>query len=99
MKLNQDQIGVIQEKTGLAPVPSQAVADSGLADHFGDHTFYVDKEGMYVFEEARLPANDGAGREAVVAVKIATVEPSGEGDEAMVRGIDPQVTPLTVELV
>lgn len=98
MKLNQHQVEVIQEKTGLAPIPAQTAASSGLAEHFGDHSFYVDSEGVYVFEEAESPAADGADRESVIAVKIATVEPSGDDGEAMVRGIDPTITTLTVEL-
>lgn len=99
MKLNQHQVDLIQEKTGLAPIPSDASANSGLAEHFGDHTFYVDEDGVYVFEEAQQPAADSTDRESVTAVMIATVEPSGEGGEAMVRGIDPRMTTLTVELV
>ena len=98
MKLNQQQVDIIQEKTGLAPIPSQSVDSSGLAEHFGEHTFYADNEGVYVFEEVGQPAGDDAERESVTAVMIATVEPIGEGGEAMVRGCDPQMTTLTIEL-
>jgi hypothetical protein len=98
MKLTQHQVDIIQDKTGLTPVPSQAAAESGLAEHFGDETFYVNNEGVYVFQEAQQPDKDSNQPQTVTAVMIAAVEPSGEDNELMVRGIDPRGTTLVVEL-
>lgn len=106
MKLNQDQVDTIHEKTGLTPIPHDAASDSGLAGHFGDDTFYLDSQGVYVFEEVKTEADgiqtvvppEQATGESVTAIQIAAVE-EGEQDGAVnVRSIQPQATTLTVEL-
>ncbi|WP_109807471.1 hypothetical protein [Sphingosinithalassobacter portus] len=107
MKLDQQQIDTIKDKTGLTPIPETAAADSGLQGHFGENTFYLDAQGVYVFEEletredgaqAVVAPGEGNG-DSVTAIQIAAVE-RGEGDDAAVtvRSIQPQATTLTVEL-
>ena len=99
MKLTQQQTDQIHEKTGLAPVPSEVAAEAGLTQHFGDNTFYLNADGIYVFEEGGEAAAEDAGdASTVTAIKIAAVEQSGEGNEVVVRGVEPQETTLTVEL-
>lgn len=51
MKLTAKQVATIEKKTGFTPVPDSAAAETGLAEHFGDDTFYLDPQGVYVFEE------------------------------------------------
>lgn len=100
MKLNQQQSEQIQQKTGLQPLPDELAAESGLTGHFGDNTFYLNADGIYVFEEGGQPAEgSAAGANAVTAIKIASVEETAEGDGVAVHGIEPQETTLTVELV
>lgn len=99
MKLTQQQAERIQEKTGLEPVPSEVAAESGLTGHFGDDTFYLNADGIYVFQQPGEPAAEPTeAASTVTAVKIASVEPSPEGDGVAVRSIEPQETTLTVEL-
>jgi len=94
MKLTQQQADHIQEKTGLEPVPNEIAAQSGLTQHFGDDTFYLNADGIFVFED-QTSAED---QSTVTAVKIAAVEQVGEGSEVVVRGVEPQQTTLTVDL-
>lgn len=106
MKLNQDQVDTIKEKTGLTPIPQEAAADSGLEGHFGDNTFYLDSQGVYVFEEIRteddgvqtvVPPEQATG-ESVTAIQIAAVEQGEQEGAVSVRSIQPQATTLTVDL-
>jgi len=107
MKLNDQQVETIKDKTGLSPIPDAAAADSGLEGHFGDNTFYLDAQGVYVFEEletredgaqAVVPPGEGKG-DSVTASQIAAVERAeGDSEAVTVRSIEPQATTLTVEL-
>lgn len=100
MKLTKQQTEQIQEKTGLEPVPSKVAAESGLVQHFGDNTFYLSTDGIYVFKEGGQAAEESSGdADTVTAVKIAAVEQKGDEGEVVVRGIQPQETAMTVELV
>ena len=60
MKLNDQQTGAVERQTGLAPVPEDNPRVEMLKDNFGDHTFYVDKVGLYVWEPVDDEA-DGIG--------------------------------------
>lgn len=99
MKLNQQQTQQIQNETGLEPIPSEVAEESGLTEHFGDETFYLNADGIFVFEEGRQATAEGSeDASKVTAVKIAAVEQSGEGDGVTVHGVEPQETTMTVEL-
>ena len=50
MKLTQEQTEQVERQTRLAPVPEDNPTTQTLKDHFGDHTFYVDRVGLYVWE-------------------------------------------------
>lgn len=56
MKLTKTQVATIEKKTGFTPVPDEAAAETGLAEHFGEDTFYLDAQGVYVFEEVERDA-------------------------------------------
>lgn len=93
MKLSTDQIDSIERKTGFKPIPEDAAKESGLTASLGDHTFYVDPNGLYMFE----PVQDSAA--AVVAIQLAEIERrEGTQDEVVVSAIDPQRTSLEVDL-
>lgn len=96
MKLTASQVTVIQNKTGLKPLPETAASESGLADAFGDQTFYVDPQGVYVFESIENPSGDG---DPVMAIQIAAVEQKEDGgDEVTVRAVQPRPIDLTIDL-
>ena len=110
MKLTATQVKTIENKTGFKPLPDDAASQSGLADAFGDQTFYVDPNGVYVFESVEQPSGEG---EAMMAIQIAEVErppaagngankgngsDEGNSGEVTVRPIQPRTTSLTVDL-
>ena len=68
MKLTPQQTEHVEQQTGLAPVPEDNPSADTLKEHFGDHTFYVDKVGLYVWE----PVEPVEGRkEPAAAVMLA----------------------------
>lgn len=85
MKLNRTQIAAVRRQTGFRPVPAEAAAETGLAGAFGDQTFYVDEDGLYVFE-AVAPASGNV--EPLLGIRIARVErpdardPDASADDA-----------------
>ncbi len=69
MKLDTAQIERIRSQTGIRPVPEAEPTYSCLEENFGEHTFYVDPMGLYVweaFDEAE------AARTEVMALQIAS---------------------------
>ncbi len=68
MKLSDDQVQVIEEQTGLQPIPEDNPAMPQLKENFGDHTFYVDDRGLYVLESA----NDDESEDQATAIQIAS---------------------------
>lgn len=81
MKLTASQVATIEKKTGFTPVPDSAAAETGLADHFGEDTFYLDARGVYVFEEVEEGAfPDEAG--AVGAAATANAEAGAVAETA-----------------
>ena len=94
MKLNRTQIAAVRRQIGLAPLPDEVSTDSGLAGLFGDQTFYVDPEGVYVFERIAQPAGD----EPLMAIQIAEVHPAETEGEVVVHPVEPRTTSLTVDL-
>lgn len=96
MKLTSEQMTTIRRKTGLRPLPQTAAAEAGLAAAFGDQTFYVDPQGVYVFESIRHPSGGG---DPVMAIQIARVErPEEDADEVTVRPVQPRGIDLTLDL-
>jgi hypothetical protein len=68
MKLNDNQVKAVEERTGLQPIPEDNPAMDQLKQNFGDHTFYVDDRGLYVLESAQEDSDDSQA----TAVQIAT---------------------------
>jgi hypothetical protein len=96
MKLTATQVTAIEKQTGLKPLPDSAASEAGLAEAFGDQTFYVDPQGVYVFESIENPSGNG---DPAMAIQIASVEATeGEGDEVTVRAMQPRSIELTVDL-
>ena len=112
MKLTAAQVKAIEKKTGFKPLPDEAAEQSGLAGAFGDQTFYVDPNGVYVFEPVENPSGEG---EPMMAIQIAEVDRAGAGagdgaeageggngadrdGEVTVRPVQPRTTSLTVDL-
>lgn len=98
MKLTTAQIDTVRQATGFSPLTEEQASESGLYTHFGDNTFYMDDQGIYVFEEVEVDGEPLEGEQPVTAVKIAAIEPTDNEGEVQVRSIQPLLTTTTVDL-
>jgi len=69
LKLNTTQVERIRTETGIYPIPDTEPSYNTLEDSFGEHTFYVDPIGLYVFETCE---DTEMGRKQVRAHQIAS---------------------------
>ena len=69
MKLNTKQIEQVQTQVGVDPIPEDNPATQNLKDHFGDHTFYLDQNGLHVWEWVDGPESEG---QPVTAMRVAS---------------------------
>ena len=97
MKLNDQQTEAVERQTGLAPVPEDNPTVEMLKDNFGDHTFYVDKVGLYVWEPLDGAGTDGAdeGGQRAAAVLLAAW---ADEERTTMRRTDPTVTVVVIDL-
>lgn len=51
MKLSTAQIAAVERATGANPLPEDNAAQVKLSEALGDHTFYLDQQGLVVFEQ------------------------------------------------
>ncbi len=70
MKLNDRQLAVIESHTGAIPLADTDPAAEPLKGAFGEHTFFLDPNGLYVFEGVNVPDAE-AGTEPAVLIQIA----------------------------
>lgn len=92
MKLSSEQVKVVEERTGLQPIPEENPAMSQLKENFGDHTFYVDDNGLYVLEtDGEAP--DGENHATAVQVASWTDE-----NRTALQAHEPQVTDAVFKL-
>ena len=61
MKLTAKQIEIVEQNTGLQPIPEDNPAMTQLKENFGDHTFYLDERGLYVLEAPAQSEGEGKG--------------------------------------
>jgi len=59
MKLTTKQIAAVKQEIGAEPLEEQNPAMDALRDAFGNHTFYVGVEGLFVLEPANDPTHPG----------------------------------------
>ncbi len=69
MKLDMGQIERIREETGIEPIPELEPSLERLEENFGDHTFYVDPMGLYIWQATDPSAET---RNEVMALRIAS---------------------------
>ena len=92
MKLTAMQIAIIERETEAKAIPEDDEVATSLTGQFGDHTFYLDPNGLYVFERSNA---EKQGREPVALVKIAEwVDES----RTSISPIEPEVKPVIVDL-
>lgn len=60
MRLSEPQMQRVQEETGASVVPEDNPSMPALKQNFGDHTFFLDAEGLHIWEAvSEEPAEDG----------------------------------------
>lgn len=75
MRLSEVQTQRVQEQTGATVVPEDNPSMPLLKQNFGDHTFFLDNDGLHVWESVDENPSDGA---KLVGVRIASWS---EGEE------------------
>ena len=69
MKLSADQIEQVHDKTGVDPIPKNHPSLPELQDAFGDHTFYLDSDGLHIWELTEAAGEEG---QVIHAVRVAS---------------------------
>ena len=94
MKLNDRQLAVIEARTGAKPLPEGDPAAEHLKGAFGEHSFFLDPNGLYVFEGVDVPDTE-ASAEPALLVQIA--EWTDETKSA-IAPIEPKPADLVLDL-
>jgi len=89
MKLSAAQQANVEEQLGIEALPEENPAMPKLKEVFGDHTFFVDADGLNVVEE-----HPEEGNTSGVIIKLA----SWAEDHTQLRVHEPEVLPVAVEL-
>lgn len=89
MKLNDAQRRKVEEQFGVEAIPEEHPVSPDLKDAFGDHTFFLDADGLNIVETASPETTSGN------VVKVASW--SGEERKALLPH-EPEVLPVTVDL-
>lgn len=69
MKLSPPQIAQVKEQVGAEPVPAGPISEE-LTKHFGDHTFYVDGQGLHIFQTEQTEVESGSCN--ILPVRVAS---------------------------
>lgn len=70
MKLTAPQIEQVKGQIGAEPVPAESPTTELLTKHFGDHTFYVDEQGLHIFQTDKAEPESGPCK--ILPVRVAT---------------------------
>ncbi len=90
MKLNAGQLRKVEEQFGVEAIPEGDLVTSNLKEAFGDHTFFLDADGLNIVEPNVFPESSIGN-----VVKIASWS-SDEPTELLRH--EPEVLPITVDL-
>jgi hypothetical protein len=93
MKLTSQQIEQAVGQIGAEPIPSDHPAVPQLNKVYGDHTFFLDAEGLNIVEAAEEPTE--AGTQMGQVVKIASWT---DAKQTMLSPHEPELTDVVVEL-
>jgi hypothetical protein len=92
MKLTSRQITAVKQELSADPLEEENPAMETLRDAFGDHTFYVGADGLFVLEPVNDPAH--AGEPAQLVLVAAWTD---EQRNAL-QPVPPQTTEKVVDL-
>lgn len=90
MKLNAAQLPKIEEQIGVKAVPEEHPVTPNLKEAFGDHTFFLDAEGLNIVEPGPSPESSSGN-----VVKLASW---ASQERTKLVSHHPEVLPVTVDL-
>ena len=90
MKLNAVQLRKIEEQFGVEAIPEEEPVTSDLKEAFGDHTFFLDADGLNIVELKVFPESSIGN-----VVKVASW--SSDEQTKLLRH-EPEVLSITVDL-
>lgn len=91
MKLDAAQRRKVEAQLGVNAVPEEHPATPELKEAFGDHTFFLDADGLSVVEPNRTPEGSSG-----TVIKLASW--AGENHTELLSH-RPEVLPVSVDLV
>ena len=92
MKLNANQIASVKQDLSADPLEEQNPAMDALRKAFGDHTFYVGAEGLFVVEPVEDDKHPGEPAQLVLVAAWA------DDDKKALQPVPPQQTQTVVDL-
>jgi len=92
MKLNASQIAAVKQDLSAEPLEEQNPAMPSLRQAFGDHTFYVGSDGLFVVEPVEDTAHPGQPAQLVLVAAWA------DDERKALQPVPPQQTQTVVDL-
>ena len=92
MKLNANQIAAVKQDLSADPLEEQNPAMDALRKAFGDHTFYVGSEGLFVVEPVEDEKHPGEPAQLVLVAAWA------DDEKKSLQPVPPQQTQTVVDL-
>ena len=93
MKLSSQQIEQTVDQIAAEPIPGDHPAVPQLSRVYGDHTFFLDSEGLNIVEVADEPTETGTQMGQVVKIASWT-----DAKQTMLAPHEPELTDVVVEL-
>ena len=90
MKLNAVQLRKVEEEFGVESIPEEEPVSSDLKEAFGDHTFFLDADGLNIVELKVFPESSIGN-----VVKVASWL---SDEQTKLLRHEPEVLPITVDL-
>ncbi len=89
MLLKSAQLRRVEAQLGIEAVPDEHPVTPKLKEAFGDHSFFLDAEGLNIVEPNPSPESDSGN-----VVKLA----SWTDNKTKLQGHEPEVLPVKVEI-
>jgi hypothetical protein len=92
MKLNSNQIAAVKQDLSADPLDEDNPAMGSLREAFGDHTFYVGSDGLFVIEPVENASHPGEPAQLVLVAAWT------DEDKKALQPVPPQHTETIVDL-
>jgi hypothetical protein len=92
MKLNDQQIAAVKASVNIDAIDAENPAVPELVKAFGDHTFFVVTEGLFILEEVDNPELPGTPAEFILVAGWANEEKSA------LQGVRPTPSNTIIDL-